>query len=523
MRPTLTQLRAWTPEALTGHAAVLTALSEHHLASVACADARVRDVAWTGVAAVAAAERSDREVAASKALSAHLDAVAGALREAAHRVGAARAAALALADEAVDRFGLRVTDSGRVAAPATSRLGGLLVTVLMRVALAELARIQDARLAAALDAVDAADRAAATALRGVNHASVPPGDASPEDNSRYWRRLTPAQRGAVLAEHPDWIGNRDGIPAAVRDTANRAVLEADRRGLADRIEEIRAAGRYRDPLGGASWWARAEVSAARARLDEIDSVARALDDPERRLLVYRGGAEVRAAVAVGDVDRADHVAVFTPGVNSTVGGDLGRYADALTRVRASGARQLGAVGRDESVATVVWMDYRAPQLDPAEPFDALRDAVVDLAGGAAARSGAESLASFLRGLTAARPGEMHLTAVGHSYGSTVTGLALQHGPAGVDDAVFLGSPGVGADDVTDLGLAPGRVYAADAPGDLIADLGVYGADPDTLAGVTVLPTAARDSLTGVTGHSGYLDPGSASLDNVAAVVAGLPG
>ncbi|MGW5076378.1 alpha/beta hydrolase [Rhodococcus sp. NPDC004095] len=532
MRPTLTRLRGWTPDALTDCAGALDAVSRDHLAAVRAAHVRTHDTDWTGVAAVAALDRVEREFRSATEFSAALDDVATALRTAAATIVAARSTALAVAGDAADVFGLRVSDSGRVTALAAPWLAAVPATAVVGAALAVLARMQDARLSAALDAVDEADRAAADALRRggvgpVSEPALPANEAVPEANTSYWTRLTEEERREVIAAHPGWIGNRDGIPAAARDAANRAQLAADRHGLGQRLEELRAAGRYQESFGAAGSWARAEIGAVRARLDEIDAVSRAIADPDRRLLVYRGGVEVRAAVAIGDVDNADHVAAFTPGVNSTVRDDLARYAESMEGLRGDATRQLVAADRaDETVAAVVWMDYRAPQIDPGDPVGSVRDAIVDLGGAKAARAGAQALASFYRGLAASRTDPMHLTAVGHSYGSTTTGMALRRGDTGVDDAVFLGSPGLGTDTVADLGLAPGHVYVAEAHGDRVADLAAYGTDPNRLSGVTNLSTVAAEvdgeSYSGATGHSDYLSAGSTSRHNVAAVVAGLP-
>lgn len=531
MRPTLSRLRTWDPAALTEHADAIAATGREHLAAVVAGHGRTRDAAWTGVAAAAAQDRAARELHSATAVSGTMDDIAVALRTGAATIGAARDAALAVAGEASEGMGLRVADSGRVSAPPVPWLGGVLATALVRALLSDAARTQQARLAVALDAVDEADRALAAALTraaadapsaGTDTVADPRGG-PPEWNSRWWAALTSAQQRSVVTDHPEWIGNLDGIPAHVRDEANRARLAADRRDLEQRIGEIRTAGRYRESLGATGSWDRAEVRAARDRLAQIDAVAQSISAPDRQLLVYRDEPRLRAAVAVGDVDTADHVAVFTPGVNSTVGDDLGRYADTMTNLGRDAEGQLAAAGRgDERIASVVWMDYHAPQLNPDDPVDSVRDAVRDLGAGRAATTGAGTLASFFRGVAASRPDGVHLTALGHSYGSTTTGLAMQRTGTGVDDAVFFGSPGLGTDDVRDLGLPPGHVFVAEAPGDPIADLAAYGADPSRLPGVTTLSTAGDASRSGSTGHSGYLDEGSTSMHNIAAVVAGLP-
>jgi hypothetical protein len=91
--------------------------------------------------------------------------------------------------------------------------------------------------------------------------------------------------------------------------------------------------------------------------------------------------------------------------------------------------------------------------------------------------------------------------------------------------VFLGSPGVLAEDVSELDLSGRRVYVGEAPFDPVADLGALGPDPGD-PGFGATPVRA-DPAPGLPwpvrltqGHSHYLDPGSESLRNVARVVVG---
>jgi hypothetical protein len=525
MRPTLTALRAWEPADLERRARDLDAEATALFAAVDVADTRVRDTVWSGVAAAAAVDRSDRERRVAATLFGDWEAAAAALRSGSAEIGAAREVALGVADEAAERLGFVVSDSGRVTAPVLPWVGVSLSANVIRILVGECARWYDARIAAALDAVDAADRALALALREiVGDPAAPPVGSTADENARYWTGLTEDQRRTVLAQHPARVGNLDGLPGSVRDAANRAVLDADRRECTQLLERIEQQGLYRETSGTAGKLALIRASAARARLEELDAVAAAIADPDRRLLVYRGGGEeIRAAVAVGNVDTADHVAVYTPGLNTTVRDDLDSASDAVAGLRDDAQRQLVDAGRaDETVAAVVWLDYRPPQVSADDPAGAVRDAVVDLGLTAAARSGAAGLGAFTRGLDASRPDGVHLTAVGHSYGSTTTGIALQAGDIAVDDAVFLGSPGVGTGDVADLGLPPGHVYVGEADGDVVADLGAYGPDPSTLPGVTALATNDGPFGGESRGHSEYLEEGSTSRHNVGAVVAGLP-
>src|SRR5699024_6958511 len=53
---------------------------------------------------------------------------------------------------------------------------------------------------------------------------TPPIDATEADNRSWWDGLSAEEQEAVMAEHPEWVGNTDGIPAAIRDRANRALI-----------------------------------------------------------------------------------------------------------------------------------------------------------------------------------------------------------------------------------------------------------------------------------------------------------
>lgn len=219
-----------------------------------------------------------------------------------------------------------------------------------------------------------------------------------------------------------------------------------------------------------------------------------------------------AAIAVGDVDTATHVAVFVPGLGSTVHGHLLRYDGDMENVE-NAVQQLVSQDPPESAAAVTWLDYQAPQLGWS-----LLDPDRTVVSGAAAQAGADRLAPFLDGLDAARASDPHLSVLAHSYGSLTAASALR-GDTGVDEFVALGSPGFGTHSAADLRLPVGHVFAAEAEGDIVADLGVFGRDPGALDGVTLLSTERSDGAGGSIGHSDYLTEGSTSGHNAALVVA----
>ena len=359
----------------------------------------------------------------------------------------------------------------------------------------------------------------------------------------WWAALSDGQRRQVLGVHPEWVGNLDGIPARDRDVANRSMLRTESARLDGEIAADQArldaltAQPIRPPGGRGAGASPAAVAISvlagalavkRERRAALAAVENTIDvDPNRQLLLLDITHErPRAAVAVGDVDTATHVAVFTPGMTTAVSKDIGGYTKDMRAVRDKALFELDRAGRGgETVAAVTWIGYEPPDLTFGDNLFSVRH---NVALSQSARAGAVDLARFYEGIDASRPGHPpHLTALGHSYGSTTTGYALQKAD-GVDDALVFGSPGLGVADVGDLHVPAGHVAVLEAEGDSIADLGRFEADPNHLDGVTNLSSRSGavpgtgEALTASTGHSAYLTPGTTSQYNIAVTVAGLP-
>ncbi|CCQ14193.1 putative uncharacterized protein [Rhodococcus sp. AW25M09] len=343
-------------------------------------------------------------------------------------------------------------------------------------------------------------------------ASVPR-EATPAANSAFWSALSPAARTRLIVEQPERIGNLDGLPARVRDSANRRVLAAERLRLRAAETELRK--ELEDNVfGGIFIDADAGLQQTRMRLASLDAIESTLAQGARQLLVLDNSSyeETMAAVAVGDVDTATHVAVFVPGLGSTVHGDLERYDGDIEGLKLA-AQQLLPRGPAENVAAVTWMNYQAPQLGWN-----LLDPDRSVVSGLAAQAGSGRLVPFLDGLDAARIDDPHLSVLGHSYGSLTAASALQEG-TGVDDFVALGSPGLGTPTVADLELPAGHVFVAEATGDVVADLGAFGRDPGALDGITLFSTDGSDGQSSSIGHNDYLAEATTSRYNTALVVA----
>ncbi|MFY1693666.1 alpha/beta hydrolase [Plantactinospora sp. WMMB782] len=236
----------------------------------------------------------------------------------------------------------------------------------------------------------------------------------------------------------------------------------------------------------------------------------------RSFLAFDPHGDGLAVEVLGDLGSADRIAVLVPGVDSTLRdfdrglGGVRRRAPAV-QARAL-HEEIRALRPGARVAVLAWLGYDTP--------DGLGRAA---ARAEHARAGAAALVELARTLARHRPGAT-VTLVGHSYGALVLGLAAAELPPQVTDLVTLAGVGMGVDRAAGLGTGA-RVWAAEAPDDWIRRLppvrvfgfghGVRPASPGF--GARPLP------VSGVTGHDGYLVPGSATLHATALVTLGASG
>lgn len=345
----------------------------------------------------------------------------------------------------------------------------------------------------------------------------------PARAARWWEALDTRSRWAVLAAAPGLVGRLDGLPARVRDRANRLALARDLATLRARSAAgaLHAVERRRLRHAEA---AHEALARARSRADPRGG------SPAVALLwdyapaAHRGDGAV--AVSLGDLDAADHVAVLVPGLGTDAAAAPARAADAWRLVAAA----RGAT--DDSVAAVAWIGYDAPSRWAGGDLDAWR--VVDQR---LARDGGAELARDLDGLLVARGDDPHLSVVGHSYGATTAAHAAAGAGLPADDLVLLGSPGAGPAGHADELRGPtgeARVWVGSASSDLVTRVGdegwvggpgTLGADPaaeEFGARRFRAEDAARDAGVPWSPHQhrGYLRPGGESLAAVALVVAG---
>lgn len=352
---------------------------------------------------------------------------------------------------------------------------------------------------------------------------------SAEENASWWKGLSQEQREEYATLYPASVGALDGVPATVRDDANRTVL-------AEAKAQYQLEQRSIPPEPFPKW-----VSAGRAgmlqsdewmkwhrehgdRKEHVDNALKGMEAiqkrfdqtgkdglPEAYLLGFSPEGNGRAIVASGNPDTADHTAVYVPGTTSNLG-KVGNDIDRMNNLwRASdGMPNAG------DVSTVTWLGYDAPQsIAKDAPFAHY------------ANDGAPAFNSFMDGLNTANTTDSggHHTAVGHSYGTTLIGSAARQGDLNANDVIFAGSPGVQVGSAGEMDVPKGRVWNEEAKGDLVPDIGRYGHGGNQWrigGGVMLIPSdepfGANQMSTDTTGHSDYWKEGTQSLRNQAAVV-----
>jgi hypothetical protein len=264
----------------------------------------------------------------------------------------------------------------------------------------------------------------------------------------------------------------------------------------------------------------------------LDTIKATLDQGDRQLLTLdTTGERVKAAIAVGNVDTAKHVAVFTPGFTSTVDGSVKGYDGDMQNLREHTQNLSTRYGDHGEVATVTWLGYEAPQTaDVLNPDKSVGSDNL-------AKIGAQKLDGFLNGIGASHDlhnTPLHMTALGHSYGSLTTGIALQQ-PTPAHDAVVFGSPGLDIHQRSDLKIPEGHMFSEWSDKDLVPHLDIannFGVSPyQGISGGTLddIRQLSTNDATGIDGrhhitheHGQYLDNNSTSQYNIASVVAGRP-
>ena len=349
---------------------------------------------------------------------------------------------------------------------------------------------------------------------------------SPEEVSVWWALLSESEREALINKDPEKYGNLNGIDMASRAKANDLVLNGRIDAAGHRIpgtgllekaqkeyDEAKAAyERDKDSFWGRQYSddeALERYRNAENKLNDLLAIKKALDGNSDISLISlefgERGENVRAALAIGDVDNAKHVTTLVPGMTTSCRRstdlNLGYARNMIEAAEDAGGAEKG------SVAAVAWMGYEAPPHPEELDFS--------VASTHKAEVGGQKLNGFLTGIhswRSERGMDVHQSAITHSYGSTTGGFAMRDiGEGVVDDFVYTGSPGSAVHSVGTLGVDPDHTWVSAIPlHDDVQGMGpdwTFGRDPKELEGIGHLSGDA-------TGGDGYnSDPNAGTFAN----------
>ena len=379
---------------------------------------------------------------------------------------------------------------------------------------------------------------------------------TPEERAKYWSQQSEAQKQHLCDKYPDLIGNADGVEGWARDRANRNRLPGLKQEAKDNVSTYTELLKSPWIDSNTRAYYLSELDKAEKAVKAYEAVEEQLDkgisledyqhgkkgDPVSLLTLQNDGGRVKAAMGQGDVDHAKNVATFVPGIGTTVEGSMGEYMRQTKNLRSAAMAQGNLSARD--VATVAWLGYDAPgKADLNQPQN-----IPGIISPFLAQSGSDRLAGFMNGMQASRDygaGDAHMTLVGHSYGSSTSGMAATKVKYGViDDLVLCGSPGMGTYDAKNYHVDQNHLWVSGVPkGDSVQGMGAIrggivgslGKNPmDSDSGFTHLSDDATGSPKynkdapaskpfnfNFDNHSIYLEDGTETLQDIGRVAAGV--
>ena len=363
---------------------------------------------------------------------------------------------------------------------------------------------------------------------GTTRPTLPPKSASPEQVASWWNALSDKDKQWMIEQHPDVIGNLDGVDYTSRSQANRIMLPRLQKQAADELQQFYDTYGTSIPVTPENAWLLAEEKRLKDRvtaLDKIDATLKNESDGVPRYLMQLdpSGPNILAAVSQNNPDDSQHIGVIVPGMTTSVAGngkdgsilDYDGHATVMRQAAQAAAKP------GEKVAMVEFFGYDAPQ-------------GADVISTSKAHKGADRLAGFLNGIDAVREhgaGDAHITVASHSYGSTTAGIAAtQVGDGVIDDLVQFGSPGSGVQDVGEFHVPEGHLYVSAAPyfHDMVQGIGPddwFGKNPDTMDGYKHLSGdvgPAPSSYGPWDQHSGYFQKDTQANRDIGRVIGGNP-
>ncbi|NND02437.1 MAG: hypothetical protein HKN91_06585 [Acidimicrobiia bacterium] len=352
---------------------------------------------------------------------------------------------------------------------------------------------------------------------------------TPAEVAAYFATQSRDEISLIVATHPNLINDLDGAPPWARYASSDLLISrhmSTLRDEADYVRELLEEG-YGDLVVAGLLGHLEDVEA------EADELALWLRE-DRQILLFDPRGDGRVAEVFGDLEEASDIGVVVPGITN----DRSNFSDGDGGFRAT-ARNVHERSQElnvDGVATIAWLGYNTP------------DHVGALVR-TAANEGHGDLIDFVAGMDAL-DGNRHITVIGHSYGSLVTGMAAGEGLA-ANEVVFVGSPGTSLGHADEAKLKPGGVvWAGIAHGDPIG----IGANPfgkltpwsqiadgfeqlyewaDGEPAIKQLYHGVNPAhedfgalefhTDGATGHSQYFDHDTVSLDNLLYIIAGMDG
>ena len=329
---------------------------------------------------------------------------------------------------------------------------------------------------------------------------------TPTEVNAWWTSLSPAAQATYLASQPRLVGGLDGIPAAVRDAANRSRLDREHARLTAERDALSYFERNVSK--------RTLSDELNEKIDATAAIRDALGLSSRQLLLFDvSGREALAAVAVGDVDSAKNVTVLVGGTGTNVetglekiDGDAAALRERVTDI---------SEHRGSDVAVVSYLGYRAPSALwlAHKPYYAV--------------DGREPLMNFLDGISTTSihdPADLNLVLGGHSYGALLATGAVMDDSTPVDAVATYGTPGIVSGPLGE-GVEKYWLANSDDPIRGVAVSGWYTDQPNVDDGWQELHTAAhtigdRTYWRGV--DHNYLVDGTMTQYNLAALSAGRP-
>lgn len=285
---------------------------------------------------------------------------------------------------------------------------------------------------------------------------------NPVEVAANWDRLEAAEQQRLIAEAPWVVGNLPGLPFAVRDAANRNMIEfygANPSALNERGLRV---------------------------LRQLEELCSRSEEPQVSVVALDLSGDVPlAAIGYGDLDRADNVTWQVPGMESDADKALATWDAASRNLYEEQSFLLKDDVLERTTGVINYLEYDTPDLsDSLNEYGVLSTAL--------ARKGARRLAREIDGTWATRnlgrdvtpgfhtPGSPRIGVAAHSYGTTTAADALTLTRFEIDSFSMLGSAGLDmgvVDSLDALRVArhvSGRraIYASHASEDRLAPIGL---------------------------------------------------